>query len=248
MTPKWNQQAALITGGASGIGFATAKRLSARGVKIALIDVNRDSLAAAAAQLPETTLAITADISSESEVGAAVSQAAERFGGLAILVNSAGITGKTKIKGHEVEPADFRRVVEINLHGSFLMTRAVLPHMIQCNYGRILLIGSIAGKEGNPGMLAYSATKAAVIGMAKSLGKDYADTGITVNALAPAVIRTPIVDALPNEIIEYMTSRIPMGRCGTLEEAASTIEHIVSPWNSFTTGFCYDLSGGRATY
>lgn len=128
------------------------------------------------------------------------------------------------------------------------MCKAVLPHMLETGYGRVCLMASIAGKEGNAGMAAYSATKAGVIGLTKSLGKEYAESGITVNALAPAVIYTPIHDAMPQEQIDYMTAKIPMGRCGTLDEAASMITFILSPENSFTTGFCFDLSGDRATY
>ena len=248
MIPNWNEQTALITGGASGIGLAAAKRLAANGVKIALVDISAERIELALSQLPDGCIGIKADISSEIESAAAVDQAAAELGSLDILINCAGITGKTKIKCHEVELADFKRVMAVNIEGSFLMTRAALPHMMKRNYGRILLIASIAGKEGNPGMLSYSTSKAGVIGLVKSVGKEYADTGITVNALAPAVIQTPIVEALPQDVIDYMTSRIPMGRCGTLEEAASLIEHIVSPGNSFTTAHCYDLSGGRATY
>ena len=128
------------------------------------------------------------------------------------------------------------------------MCKAVIPHMLKRDYGRILLMASMAGKEGNAGMTAYSASKAGVIGLTKTLGKDYADTGVTVNALAPAVIKTPILETMPQEQIDYMTAKIPMGRCGTLSEIAATSTFILSPEASFTTGFCFDLSGGRATY
>ena len=131
---------------------------------------------------------------------------------------------------------------------SFYTAKAVLPHMLEKNYGRILHMASVAGKEGNAGMLAYSASKAAVIGMTKVQGKEYAETGITINAMAPAVIRTPLVDAMPDQQVKYMTDKIPMKRCGTLEEATSLATFILSKQNSFTTGFTYDLTGGRATY
>jgi 2-dehydro-3-deoxy-L-rhamnonate dehydrogenase (NAD+) len=171
-----------------------------------------------------------------------------RWGELDGLVNCAGITGRTSIKSHEVDLADFDRVYAINLKGALIASQAVLPHMLARNYGRILHIASIAGKEGNAGMAAYSATKAGLIGLVKVMGKDYAETGITINALAPAVIRTPMVDALPETQVKYMTDKIPMKRCGELDEAARMIAWIVSPACSFTTGFTFDLSGGRATY
>ncbi len=169
-------------------------------------------------------------------------------GQLHAVVNCAGVTGKTNLKAHQVDPDDFDLVYRINLLGPLLVSQAVLPHMLEKNYGRILHIASIAGKEGNAGMTAYSATKAGVIGLVKSMGKDYAETGITVNALAPAVIRTPMVAALPEAQVKYMTDKIPMKRCGELDEAAEMIAWIVSPACSFTTGFTFDLSGGRAVY
>lgn len=169
-------------------------------------------------------------------------------GQLHAVVNCAGVTGKTNLKAHQVDPDDFDFVYRINLLGPLLVSQAVLPHMLEKNYGRILHIASIAGKEGNAGMTAYSATKAGVIGLVKSMGKDYAETGITVNALAPAVIRTPMVAALPEAQVKYMTDKIPMKRCGELDEAAEMIAWIVSPACSFTTGFTFDLSGGRAVY
>jgi 3-oxoacyl-[acyl-carrier protein] reductase len=170
------------------------------------------------------------------------------FGRIDILVNSAGVTGRTGIKTHEVEFDNFKFVFDVNVNGCFLTSRAVLPVMVSQGYGRILHIASIAGKEGNAGMLAYSASKAAVIGLTKVQGKEYAENGITVNALAPAVIRTAMVDALPESQVTYMTDKIPMKRCGTLEEIANIATFIVSPGASFTTGFTFDMTGGRATY
>ena len=248
MTPDWKDQVAIITGGASGIGLAVASQLHFLGVKIVLLDVNADGLEEAGSKLGRQTHAILADVSEESSINAAVEETAGKFSRIDILFNSAGIAGRTHRKGHEVDAEDFDLVYRVNLKGSFLMCKAVLPHMLKRDYGRILLVASIAGKEGNAGMTAYSATKAGVIGLTKTLGKDYADTGITVNALAPAVIHTPILDTMPQEQIEYMTARIPMGRCGTLQEVASMATFILSPDSSFTTGFCFDLSGGRATY
>lgn len=248
MEGTFKDQVAIVTGGASGIGLATAKRLSSEGVRVALFDTNKEGLESAEKELTGETLSILADISSEASVQAGVARLIEAFGQIDIVVNAAGIAGETGKKIVDVSLEDFRKVYEVNLQGSFNVTKSVLPHMVKRNYGRILLIASIAGKEGNAGMVSYSATKAGVIGLAKAVGKEYAETGITVNSLAPAVIKTPIHDTIPQEQIDYMTSRIPMKRCGTLDEIASAIRFIVSPENSFTTGFCYDLSGGRATY
>jgi 3-oxoacyl-[acyl-carrier protein] reductase len=144
--------------------------------------------------------------------------------------------------------ADFDRVCALNLRAALMLSQAVLPGMLARGYGRVLHVASIAGKEGNKGMTAYSASKAGLIGLVKSMGKDYAESGVTVNALAPAVIRTPLVEALPQATVDYMTEKIPMRRCGELREAASCIAWIISPACSFTTGFTFDLSGGRATY
>jgi 3-oxoacyl-[acyl-carrier protein] reductase len=245
---KFKDQVAVITGGASGIGLSIAKKLSGEGVRVALIDLNPSVLQSAAKSVGENAFAFVCDVTNEEQVKSVVNQIADQFGRIDILVNSAGVTGKTNIKSHEVDLNDFRFVFEVNVVGSFLTSRAVLPHMLKRNYGRILHIASISGKEGNAGMLAYSASKAAVIGMAKVQGKEYAETGITINALAPAVIRTAMVEALPEEQVKYMTDKIPMKRCGTLEEVANLAAFIVSPETSFTTGFTFDMTGGRATY
>jgi 2-dehydro-3-deoxy-L-rhamnonate dehydrogenase (NAD+) len=246
MSGQFKDQVAIITGAASGIGLAIAKKLHGEGARVALVDLN--PLALTSAPMPVGEIAYACDVTNEDQVKAMINWVAERFGRIDVLVNSAGVTGKTNIKSHEVELVDFRFVFEVNVVGSFLTSRAVLPHMLKQHYGRILHIASIAGKEGNAGMLAYSASKAAVIGMAKAQGKEYAETGITVNALAPAVIRTAMVDALPEEQVKYMTDKIPMKRCGTLEEIAHLAAFIVSPGASFTTGFTFDMTGGRATY
>jgi NAD(P)-dependent dehydrogenase (short-subunit alcohol dehydrogenase family) len=188
------------------------------------------------------------DVIDAGSIRPPIEAAAKTFGRIDALVNCAGITGRTNIPAGEVDLEDFERVYHVNLRGALLLSQAVLPHMLQRRYGRLLHIASIAGKEGNAGMTAYSATKAGLIGMVKSMAKDYVEQGITVNALAPAVIRTPMVDALPQATVDYMTAKIPMRRCGELEEAARMIAWIVSPACSFTTGFTFDLSGGRATY
>jgi NAD(P)-dependent dehydrogenase (short-subunit alcohol dehydrogenase family) len=248
MTVTFGQQVALVTGAASGLGLAIAGRLAREGVRLALLDANRDRLEEIRQQFAVDCEIYGTDIRQESEVKKTVEEIADRYGRIDILVNSAGITGMTNIKSHEVDSDNLRLVFDVNFIGSYHTSKYVLPFMLKNNYGRILHIASIAGKEGNAGMLAYSASKAAVIAMAKVQGKEYAETGITVNALAPAVIRTALVDAMPEEQVKYMTDKIPMKRCGSLEEAAGLAAYIVSPENSFTTGFTFDLSGGRATY
>lgn len=248
MRNTFTDQVALITGGASGLGLAIAKELVKGGAMVALLDLVEDSLATAAKEAGGNSLIFPCNVIDENQVNGVIERIADQFGRIDILVNSAGVTGKTNFKSHEVELNDFRFVFEVNVVGSFLTSRAVLPHMLKRNYGRILHIASIAGKEGNAGMVAYSASKAAVIGMTKVQGKEYAETGITINALAPAVIRTQMVDALPDEQVKYMTDKIPMKRCGTLEEIAHMATFIISPGTSFTTGFTFDMTGGRATY
>ena len=246
MSKGFAGQVAVITGAASGLGLAIAKVLSAEGVKLALLDKNEASLTGLKGTFEFESFPL--DITEEDQVKKTIEKIGSRFGRIDILINSAGITGMTNIKTHETNTEDIRKVFDINFMGSYHTTKHTLPLMLKNNYGRILHIASIAGKEGNAGMLAYSASKAAVIGMTKVQGKEYAETGITINALAPAVIHTALVDAMPEEQVKYMTDKIPMKRCGTLEEIASIALYIVSPQNSFTTGFCFDLSGGRATY
>lgn len=246
MNEGFKGQVAVVTGAASGLGLAIAKALTAEGAQLALLDKDGDAVRDLQKSIDGKSWTI--DVSDEEQARNTVREIAASFGRIDILVNSAGITGKTNIKSHETESADVRKVFDINFMGSYFMAKHALPVMLNNNYGRILHIASIAGKEGNAGMLAYSASKAAVIGMAKVQGKEYAETGITINALAPAVIRTAMVDAMPPDQVKYMTDKIPMKRCGTLEEIAGIALYIVSRQNSFTTGFTFDLSGGRATY
>jgi 3-oxoacyl-[acyl-carrier protein] reductase len=247
-TPAWHEQVAVITGGADGLGYALAQNLAAKGVTVALFDRDEEKLERARMALGEPCLVFNTDVTDPQSVNRAVEELVAQTERVDILVNCAGITGKTQIKSHEIELEDFDLVMNINLRGSLITFQAVIPHMLRHNYGRVLHIASISGKEGNAGMLAYSTSKAAVIGMTKVQGKEYADTGITVNALAPAVIRTAMVAALPDAQVKYMTDKIPMSRCGTLDEFAAMASFIVSPEASFNTGFCFDLSGGRATY
>jgi NAD(P)-dependent dehydrogenase (short-subunit alcohol dehydrogenase family) len=248
MTSEFEGQVAIVTGAASGLGLAITRKLNDEGGQVALLDLNETALQEAAKSVGPTAVGFPIDLTNETQVNSVVSQIGERFGRIDVLVNCAGVTGKTNIKSHDVETADLRFVFDVNFMASFFTARAVLPWMLKQQYGRILHIASIAGKEGNAGMLAYSASKAAVIGMTKVQGKEYAETGITINALAPAVIQTPMVDAMPPEQVKYMTDKIPMKRCGTLDEIAHMAAFIVSPGTGFTTGFTFDMTGGRATY
>jgi 3-oxoacyl-[acyl-carrier protein] reductase len=239
--------AVAVIGAGRGIGRAAAEEMARHGVAVACLDSDGAAAEEAARAIVVgggRASAATVDVVSEASIDAAL----KKVGRIDALVNCAGITGKTNVPGHAVEMTDFDRVYQVNLRGAMLVSQAVLPHMIARKYGRLLHVASIAGKEGNAGMTAYSATKAGLIGMVKSLAKDYVEQGITINALAPAVIRTAMVDALPQATVDYMTAKIPMKRCGELDEAAKLIAWIVSPACSFTTGFTFDLTGGRATY
>jgi NAD(P)-dependent dehydrogenase (short-subunit alcohol dehydrogenase family) len=240
-----------VVGAASGIGKAAAVFMARQGVEVHCIDRDKAGADAAAKSITSdggSAISHQADIAEESSARSVIDELVRSGGQIHGVVNCAAITGRTNVKAHEVELKDFDSVYRINLRGALILSQAVLPHMLEKGYGRLLHIASIAGKDGNAGMTAYSATKAGLIGMVKSMGKDYAETGVTVNALAPAVIRTPMVEALPEATIKYMTDKIPMRRCGELEEAAEMIAWIVSPACSFTTGFTFDLTGGRATY
>jgi NAD(P)-dependent dehydrogenase (short-subunit alcohol dehydrogenase family) len=228
---------ALVTGGASGIGAATAARLRAGGAEVAVFD--REPV--------EGYVSVTGDIASSADVNAAVAKAEEELGRIDVLVNSAGIPGES-LHTVDVTDEEWQRVFAINANGSFYMCRAVLPGMIERGYGRIVLVASIAGKEGNPMAAAYSASKAAVIGMTKSIGKDVAGTGVLVNCIAPAVIETPILAGLSQQHVDYMVERIPLGRMGAPEEVAALIAFLASEDLSFSTGATYDVSGGRAVY
>jgi 3-oxoacyl-[acyl-carrier protein] reductase len=245
---NFKDQVAVITGAASGIGLAIANHLIIEGSRLVLLDLNKEALEKTFGDYTEQVLLFGIDITKQGEVKSAIDIGADKWGRIDILINCAGITGITNVLSHEVNTENLHKVFELNFMASFYTAHAVLPYMVNQQYGRILHLASIAGKEGNAGMLAYSASKAAVIGMTKVQGKEYGAMGITVNALAPAVIRTPLVDAMPEEQVKYMTDKIPMKRCGTLDEAVNMICYIISSANSFTTGFTFDLSGGRATY
>ena len=229
---RFKGRRAIVTGGMSGIGEAVAKRLAAAGCGVAVWDM---------------TGGIETDISDPASVDAAIAATLKQIGGIDILVNSAGITGPTvPVDGFPID--GWIKTMAVNVNGTFFTNRAVLPHMIAQNYGRIVNIASIAGKEGNPNASAYSASKAAVIGFTKSLAKETAKYNITANAVTPAAVRTPIFDQMPQTHIDFMLSKIPKGRFGTVEENASLICWLASEECSFSTGAVFDISGGRATY
>jgi 2-dehydro-3-deoxy-L-rhamnonate dehydrogenase (NAD+) len=251
MNNRFEGQTAIITGGASGIGLGIGERIAREGGQVVLVDLNESKLQEEAARLQNEGLrveGIPLDITQERAVEETIADVVRRFGQLDIVVNSAGITGPTATKITEYDLAAFENVLKVNLVGSFLMTKYAIPHMLPRNYGRILLIASIGGKDGNPGMAGYAASKSGVIGLVKGIGKEYAQTGITVNGLAPAVIATPMNLATAPETLKYMTDLIPMRRLGTVEEVAALACWIVSKEATFNTGFVFDLSGGRATY
>lgn len=236
---------AVVTGGAQGIGLAVAQRLVQSGARVALWD--RDAKLAQDSADSVGGRAFPVDVSDWASVEAAAGATAEALGPVDVLVTSAGIAGSNG-KVVDYDPSEWRRVIEVNLTGTFLCCRAVLPQMQDQGYGRIVTIASIAGKEGNPNAAAYSASKAGVIALTKSLGKEHAGENIAINCVTPAAARTRIFDQLSEEFIAYMLSKIPRGRFLELTEAASLIGWLCSEENSFTTGAVFDLSGGRATY
>ncbi|SFC02712.1 SDR family NAD(P)-dependent oxidoreductase [Spirosoma endophyticum] len=248
---RYTDQVAIVTGGAEGLGKAIARRLGAEGASLALFDRNTDLLNSTVDELMALNSNVrpySVDISQEEQVKKAIEQVVADFGKIDVVVHSAGIVGPTSTNITAYATADFEQVCAVNLLGSFLMTKYAVTHMAPQRYGRILLIASIAGKEGNPGMVGYSVSKAGVIGLVKAIAKEYATAGITINGLAPAVIRTAMNANTATEQLAYMTAKIPMGRLGEAEEVAAMASFIVSPENSFSTGFIYDISGGRATY
>jgi 2-dehydro-3-deoxy-L-rhamnonate dehydrogenase (NAD+) len=238
---------AVITGGASGIGLGAAMRLVAEGATVCLWDIDQHALDQAVASLGEKSAGIRVDIADWDDVERAAQGSADRLGGIDILIASAGITGPNAVLwDYPVE--QWCRVMNVNINGVFYSNRAVIPYMLKGNYGRIVNIASIAGKEGNPSASAYSASKAAVIGLTKSLGKELAKANITVNSVTPAAVRTPIFDQMSQEHIDFMLSKIPMARFGTVEEVVALICWMATEECSFTTGGVFDVSGGRATY
>jgi 3-oxoacyl-[acyl-carrier protein] reductase len=244
-------QTAIVTGAARGIGEAIAGRLARAGAAVAVADIDFEGATRVAGAIAESgerqSLALHIDITSADSVRQAVDQVLAWTGRIDILTNNAGIAGRAAPLWEQTEE-DWQRIIAINMTGLFHCCRAVIAHMRERRYGRIVNIASIAGKEGNPNMTGYSATKAAVIGFTKSLAKEVAVDGICVNSVAPAVIRTPILEQLTPAQVAYMIERIPMRRTGSPEEIAAVVHFLASPDCSFVTGQCYDASGGRATY
>ena len=240
-------RSAVITGGAAGIGLAIARRLAASGARLSLWDRDRAALEAARQALGTDTHTALVDVVSETDVAAAAASTLAALGRIDALVCSAGITGPN-LAVADYPLADWKQVIDINLTGVFLCNRAVLPAMRAAGYGRIVNIASIAGKEGNPNASAYSASKAAVIALTKSLGKELAKTGIRVNCVTPAAVRTGMFDQMTQAHIDFMLAKIPMGRFGLVEEIAAMVAWLATEECSFSTGAVFDLSCGRAVY
>jgi NAD(P)-dependent dehydrogenase (short-subunit alcohol dehydrogenase family) len=244
---SFKDQTAIVTGGAQGIGGAVAERLSEVGVRVAIWDMDESLASDTANRIGNGAIASACDVSDWGSVERAFNLTHKAFGRIDIVVNSAGIAGSNApVADYPVE--EFKSIMEVNLLGTFHVNRVVVPTMREQNYGRIVNIASVAGKEGNPNASAYSASKAAVIGLTKSLGKELADLDIAVNCVTPAAARTRIFDQMAQEHIDYMLSKIPRGRFLELHEAAAMIVWLCSKENSFTTAGVFDLSGGRATY
>jgi 2-dehydro-3-deoxy-L-rhamnonate dehydrogenase (NAD+) len=243
----FHDRRAVITGGAAGIGLAVAQRLAAGGAKVALWDRDERALASANEKLDRAAVTQRVDVTDAAAVERAAKAASSELGGLDILVCSAGITGPNATTW-EYPVEAWRQVFDVNVHGLFHCNRAVVPIMLEGGYGRIVNIASVAGKEGNPNAPAYSASKAAVIGLTKSLGKELAKTGIRVNCVTPAAVRTAIFDQMTQQHVDFMLSKIPMGRFGEVDEIAALVCWLASEECSFSTGAVFDASGGRATY
>ena len=241
-----DNQVVLVTGAASGIGRQIAIDLCSRKARVAACDKNLDALKELAKQYPVEVFEV--DFTNEKSINSLVSTVEAQLGPLKAVVNCVGILGKNGEKIESLDIDDFDLVYAINLRGAVILTKAVVSGMAQRGYGRILHIASISGKDGNPYLVAYSATKAGLIGMVKSVGKEYATSGVTINAMAPALIESPMSDSFSEKQLALLKSRIPMERLGKSQEVADLAAWIISPACSFTTGFTFDLSGGRATY
>lgn len=243
-----SDRVAVVTGAARGIGNEIAKRLAQAGHRVALVDVDAGALEGATSWgESERTATYAVDVTDPDAVNTAVSRIADAFGGVHVLVNNAGIAGRS-LPTWDLTDDDWSSVLNVNLFGTFYCTRAVLPHMRRMGWGRIVNVASIAGKEGNPNAVPYSASKAGIIGLTKAVAKEVAKEGILVNAVTPAVIQTDILQQVSEEHLAYMLSRIPMGRPGEAAEVAELVLWLASDKCSFSTGAVFDISGGRATY
>ena len=243
---RFKGRCAIVTGAASGLGKATAARVVAEGGKVVLWDLNAEALETAKTETGALGV-VALDVSNLDAVAAAAKASREILGKIDILINSAGITGAT-VPVWEFPVESWLKVMDINLNGTFYTCREVIPYLLENGYGRIVNVASVAGKEGNPNASAYSASKAGVIGLTKSLGKELATRGVIVNALTPATFESPILEQLPPSQVEYMRSKIPMGRLGIVDESAATVCFMASEECSFTTASVFDTSGGRTTY
>lgn len=246
---SFSGQVVLVVGAASGIGRAAARLIDSRGGTVVIADLDKVGLASLQIELGlDDNQVKNVNLSDQSSIQTLIKSVISDHVHIDALVNTAGVVGPTNTKIEDVEWKAFERTISINLFGTVWLTQAILPHMKAKKYGRIAHVTSIAGKEGNPGMHAYNASKAGIIGFIKGVGKEVAAEGITINALAPAVIRTPMNADTSEETLKYMLGRIPMGRVGEPEEAAEMLAFMASRACSFTTGFTFDTSGGRATY
>ena len=244
---RFQDKRAIVTGGASGIGLGVATRLAAEGAQVAIWDMNQSAIDRACDTINSNVVGVQVDITDAAAVATARARTVTSFGGIDILVASAGVTGpNAKVWEYPVDA--WRQVIEVNLNGLFYCNREVVPTMLEGEYGRIVNVASIAGKEGNPNASAYSASKAGVIGLTKSLGKELATSNITVNCVTPAAVKTAIFDQMSQSHIDFMLSKIPMGRFGAIDEVVSLIAWLASEDCSFSTGAVFDVSGGRATY
>jgi 2-dehydro-3-deoxy-L-rhamnonate dehydrogenase (NAD+) len=238
---------AIVTGAAAGLGLAIATRLAESGARVALWDRDEAAVMGAADKIGSSASPVTVDVADAASIGTGIDESLRCLGGIDLLVNNAGISGPNAVTW-EYALDDWRRVLDINLTGVFLCCHAVIPHMLASGYGRIVNVASISGKEGNPNAPAYSASKAGVIALTKSLGKELARSGVLVNCVTPGAVRTGIFDQMSEDHVQFMLSKIPMGRFGRVEEIAALIAWLCTEECAFSTGAVFDLSGGRATY
>jgi NAD(P)-dependent dehydrogenase (short-subunit alcohol dehydrogenase family) len=244
---RFRSRVAVITGGASGVGLEAASRIAAEGGKVSLWDRDAATLAKSAASIGDGAHTVQVDVTDAAKLASAAESVYAKFGRIDVLVASAGITGPTA-KLWEYPLEDWRRVIDVDVNGIFYACRAIVPQMLKNDYGRIVNISSVAGKEGNPNASAYSTAKAAVIGLTKSLGKELATSGVRVNCVTPATFKSPLLTQLPQSQVDYMKSKIPMGRLGEVAEVAALVCWLASEECSFSTAATFDISGGRTTY